>query len=714
MKRLFLCSVTAGSLLAAPTATMAQDSAFRTTLNNYGGSGLLDLPVASQLPDGEFVLSAASYGAVLHTALTFQILPRLQGSFRYSGVRALELDGFTADQTYFDRSFDLRFQLLRESRYLPDLTIGLQDFVGTGLYGAEYLVATKTIHPRVRVTGGLGWGRLGSHGAIGSPLGPRPGGVAGTGGTPTFERWFRGPMAPFAGIEWQATDKLGFKLEYSSDSYAVERANMATPIEYRSPINVGVEYQIAKDFRVGLSYMHGSTIGFSVKMTNNPSRPRIRGVAGAAPQPIPVRSNPRTNPQDWATGWAESRELRETVRDGLAEKLKAEGLGLEALVLRGDRAELRLRNTSIDAGSQAIGRAARAMAASLPTSVEHFDIVPVTRGIPAAMVRLRRSDLESLEFSPSNSAQLRERIELRDAAGRLPPDAMRGAGLYPKLDWSLGPYTTFELFDPRMPIRPELGVRLKANFDIAPGLKVYGAAKYRLYGGLADFVPLPFGESLAEYKVRSEAYRYESNPFALETLAVAWHARPGPNLYSRISAGYLERHFAGVSGEVLWKPVNSRFALGAELNYVQQRDPNSVFGMHPTYGADVTGHVSAYYEFENGILAQLDVGRYLARDIGATLTLEREFANGWRVGAFATLTNMTFTTFGEGAFDKGVTVTIPLNWALGTPTRRDVGITLRPVSRDGGAKLAVEDRLYGSIREYHAKRLDDQWGRVWR
>lgn len=714
MKRVLLGSVAALGLLAAATSPWAQEGVFRTTLNNYGGSGLLDMPSANQLPDGEFTLSVASHGPVLHTALTFQILPRVQGSFRYSGIAGLQLDGFSPDATYYDRSFDLRFKLLEEGRYLPDLTVGLQDFVGTGLYGAEYIVATKSLHPRLRVTAGLGWGRLGSQGAIASPLGPRPGGAGGTGGVPTFERWFRGPMAPFGGIEWQATDKIGFKLEYSSDAYTIERSALAAaPVDYQSPFNIGVEYQVARDFRLGLSWMHGSTLGLSLKMTNNPARPAIRGIEGAAPQPIPVRSNPRTNPQDWSTDWAESQPVRESLRDSLTDSLKSQGLVLESLVLRGDRAELRFRNPGIDAGAQAIGRAARAMAAGLPTSVEHFDIIPMVRGIPASMVRMRRSDLEGLEFAPRNAQELRARSTLADAPS-LPADAMRGKGLYPDVTWALGPYATFELFDPRAPIRPEIGLRFKGAIELAPGLKLAGAAKYRLYGGLEGFTPLPFGESLAEYKVRSEAYRYEQTPFAIESLALSWHARPAKDTYSRISIGYLERHFAGASAEVLWKPVNSRFALGAEINYVQQRDPDSLLGMHPTYGPDVTGHLSAYYEFENGFLAQLDVGRYLARDVGATFRLEREFANGWRVGAFATLTDMPFSTFGEGAFDKGVTITIPLGWASGRPSRKDFGVNIRPVQRDGGAKLQVEDRLYGSIREYHAKRLDDQWGRVWR
>jgi hypothetical protein len=587
----------------------------------------------------------------------------------------------------------------------------LQDFVGTGLYAAEYLVATKALHPRLRVTAGLGWGRLGSHGAI-ATTGTRPAVGGGLGGTPGLSQWFRGPVAPFGGIEWQVTDKLGLKLEYSSDAYLVERSAAAlNPIDYRSPLNVGVEYQFNDSYRVGAYFKHGSTVGLSFTLLNNPSRPRLRGVQGPAPIPVPLRSDRNTRPQDYATDWAQSREARETLRDSVAEHLKGDGLILESLTLDGTRAELRFRNPGIDANAQAIGRAARALAARLPMSVEYLDIVPVTRGIPAAMVRIRRSDLERLEFAADGAAQLRARAEFLPA-GALSADAMRGQGVYPKLTWALAPYLGFELFDPRAPIRPEAGLRLKAAYDIAPGIKLYGSAKYRLLGGLEGFTPLPFGGSAAPFKVRSEAYKYEQVPYALENLAVSWQGRVANDVFGRVTAGYLERHFAGISGEVLWKPVNSRLALGAEVNLVQQRAFDTVLGLQGD--AFVTGHLSAYYEFRNGLLGQLDVGRYLGRDYGATVTLEREFSNGWRVGAFATLTDMPFSTFGEGSFDKGIKITIPFSWISGSPSRADVTTTLRPVQRDGGARLSVEDRLYMPVREYHSKRLDDQWGRVWR
>jgi hypothetical protein len=169
----------------------------------------------------------------------------------------------------------------------------------------------------------------------------------------------------------------------------------------------------------------------------------------------------------------------------------------------------------------------------------------------------------------------------------------------------------------------------------------------------------------------------------------------------------------GVSSELLWKPVDSRFALGAELNYTAQRDFEQLFGLQD-YDV-VTGHLSGYYSFANGFHAQVDVGRYLAGDWGASFSLDREFDNGWRVGAYFTLTDVPFDEFGEGSFDKGIRVTVPHDFFLGTASRSKVATTLQSLRRDGGARLEVDGRLYDIVRDGHAAgRMGDTFGRFWR
>lgn len=177
-----------------------------------------------------------------------------------------------------------------------------------------------------------------------------------------------------------------------------------------------------------------------------------------------------------------------------------------------------------------------------------------------------------------------------------------------------------------------------------------------------------------------------------------------------MTLGYLEPMFAGVSTELLWKPVNARYALGVEVNRVKQRELNQRFGLQD-YEV-TTGHVSAYYDIGNGFQTRVDAGQYLAGDVGAALTVAREFHNGWRIGVFATKTDVSSEDFGEGSFDKGIEVKVPLHWLTGKPTGNAFTTVLRPVQRDGGARLDVAGRLYEKVRPLQGAELTDSRGEV--
>ena len=136
----------------------------RPSLSFYGLPGLIDTPTAYSLPDGNLALTSGYYSGVVRNTLTFQITDRLTGSFRYAYLE--DFDGAVGLSRY-DRSFDLHYRLLDEGDYTPAVAVGLRDFGGTGVYGAEYLVASKTFGNGLRASGGIGrWHR----GQIGSSI----------------------------------------------------------------------------------------------------------------------------------------------------------------------------------------------------------------------------------------------------------------------------------------------------------------------------------------------------------------------------------------------------------------------------------------------------------------------------------------------------------------------------------------------------------------
>lgn len=700
------------ALLLTTGASLAQEA---PSFGLFGTPGLIDMPSADMAPDATLSTTTSYFAGTLRSTLTFQVLPRLTASFRYSAIQDLYLPGW--DQgTYYDRSFDVRYQLLDETSRRPALAIGLQDFIGTGLYGGEYIVATKNVTPRLRLTGGLGWGRLGSYGALGS-TGSRPTELIGEGGIPTYDRWFRGDFAAFGGVAWQATDRLTLKAEYSSDAYVDEQATgNANPtsttygpvFDRKSPWNFGMDYRLKNGTQLSLYSLYGSEFGALVTFHTNPLISRTPSGTESAPLPVARRSAAARSD----LGWQNDADIVDSLPARLRKSLDSQGLRMEGLDLSATAATLRLGNARYGDEPQAIGRAARSLSRVLPGSVETLVIIPVVNGIEMSAITINRTDLESLENAPAD--QMLARLGVADgrgmAMGLQDADAQR-------LNWSIAPYMQLSVFDPDNPVRADFGVRARARYQIQPNLILSGSITKKLSGNL-DSVTRAIPSGLPRVRTDYAEYSRQGDP-ALEHLTLSHFSRPGRDLYGRITAGYLETMYAGVSTELLWKPVNSRLAFGAELNWVRPRDFDQLFGLRSnvtTSGTipELNGHLSAYYDFGNGFHGQLDVGRYLAGDLGATVSLDREFANGWRVGAYATFTDADIDDFGEGSFDKGIRVTIPFGWALGSPSRKANTITIQSLTRDGGARVNVNDRLYPTVRDYHQPELAKEWGRFWR
>src|ERR1700704_2219459 len=154
------------STLWYPVAAMAAEPPDSPSPSNYGGAGLLDMRTARFLPDGYLDISTSFTQPDDRYALTYQALPWAEFTFRYSITRAI----FDTGVPLHDRSFDAKFRLSHETEYVPEIALGLQDFLGTGIYSAEYLAGSKRWGP-FDFTLGIGWGRLASRGTFENPFG---------------------------------------------------------------------------------------------------------------------------------------------------------------------------------------------------------------------------------------------------------------------------------------------------------------------------------------------------------------------------------------------------------------------------------------------------------------------------------------------------------------------------------------------------------------
>jgi len=94
--------------------------------------------------------------------------------------------------------------------------------------------------------------------------------------------------------------------------------------------------------------------------------------------------------------------------------------------------------------------------------------------------------------------------------------------------------------------------------------------------------------------------------------------------------------------------------------------------------------------------------------------LRKNFKNGWKVGGYFALTDVSFNDFGEGSFDKGFFFKIPINAFVPYETRYAFSENIKPIQGDGGARLEVPGRLNEVISEYKINKINGTWSRIWR
>jgi hypothetical protein len=181
--------------------------------------------------------------------------------------------------------------------------------------------------------------------------------------------------------------------------------------------------------------------------------------------------------------------------------------------------------------------------------------------------------------------------------------------------------------------------------------------------------------------------------------------RLSENQFYMAYAGLLEPMFGGAGAEWMWRSAGSPLSLSVDMNRVRQRAFEQDFAFRD-YEV-TTGHATVRWNNPwRGVAVSASAGQYLAGDRGVTLDISRTFSNGVVMGALATKTNVSREAFGEGSFDKGLYLNVPLDVFLAKSTNVYANFLWKPLTRDGGAKLLRNPTLYGvtQIRDSEAFR----------
>lgn len=681
--------------LSLPLALHAQEAP-PATANEWGGVGLLQTPTARMAHDGDLNFTASYNAPYARYNLTLQPLPWLETSFRYINVNNLLYGRSVAgDQHYKDKSIDFKLRLWKESRLLPEVAFGVRDLGGTGFFSSEYVVANKNFGP-IDASLGFATGYLGNRGDFSNPLGAiddrfkdrRP--IANSDITQAgkfgLSNMFKGPVGIFGGITYQTPmDELLLKVEYDGNDY--RREPRGNNLRQRAPINVGVVYLPSPNVELTAAWERGDAAMFSLTLRGNP------GNAPAAPKPFdppPQRLLPEATTPAQGTIIAPAAEAPDWAAI-TSELQRNAGFRVERISRRGDELFIDGYQTRYLHASKGLGRATRILSNATGDNYDWYTLRTTRVGMPIADLSINRKAFAGYLDGTVSEDVLRRSTELQ------PPDKRAREILYtPK----------------RSPFGGGFNIGYRQNLGGPDGFILYQVAAN--YSGslflldniwLTGTVSADITNNYHKFKynapsrlprVRTDIRQYlTTSDVMLPNLQANIAGRLAPDLYGIAYAGYLEWMYAGVGGELLYRPNGERWALGANLNRVQQRDYDQHWGLRDYL--ITTGHATLYYAFDarERIIGSLSVGQYLAGDKGATLDIARVFDNGVTMGAYATKTNVSARDFGEGSFDKGIYFSIPLDGFLPRSTRGRAAFNWNPLIRDGGAMLGRKYSLYG-------------------
>lgn len=709
-----------------PLLPISGQAADLASLNDYGDVGLMQTPNSRVADEGEFGIGIQTAHPYNQLQFSLQLFSRLETTLRYSEVTNV-LYGpveYSGHQSYKDRSFDVKFLLVDEGRFWPSLAIGAMDLGGTGLFSSEYLVANKQFDD-FDFSLGLGWGRLGSRGGISNPFrlasshfDDRP--ETSEPGSSGFNRLFAGSdVGVFGGVRWQTPIRsLSLMAELDGNNFKHEAFDNDQKLD--SPINFGLSWRPNSFVDTSLAFERGNTVAARITLRTN--FVRDRGPPKFLDQPPPRATVPSKTPEAtvppgstrasvspeahdapkgtevnsvWHPTAAHCAEEDSSLERELRQAMAAQGIALQSLRCEADGTTLAVWFTQGRYRSEAVGlgRLVRVLAKTVPARFTSFRMSEIYLGFEAYRMTVPRFAADQLLTNQANAEEVQHAITVSAPDLLYDWENCCGTSRYPGFGWSSSPALRQHVGGPDAFYFYQIWWRLGATLALSPHWNVSGQVGANIYN---NFDGLHQRSDSVLPHVRSDIVKYlkegKDNLVRLET---NYFFPVSDSVYGRVSAGIFEEMYGGVTGELLYRQFQSPWAIGARVAHLWQRDYDQRFDFLD-YEV-TTGFITGYYEYQPARLSfQLSYGRYLAKDWGATLNIGKAFESGVTVGAFATKTNVSSNDFGEGSFDKGVYISIPLDFFFAKSTRRSFPLVFRPLTRDGGQMARDGMLLYGA------------------
>jgi len=630
---------------------------------NWGGTGLMEIPTARILGDGVVRAGAAQALPYRWFTIDMGIFPGLEAGGRLTEMTNVSTRLGSDYGAYKDKAFDIKYQILPESRYSPAIALGLHDFHGTRLFRGQYLVMSRQIFP-FDFTLGFGKDRLGG--------GPE---------VPSFFDAFD-DVGIFGGIEWALNERINVMAEYNPIEY--EKGSgapaRAVPEGADLPVNIGLRYKLIPGVQLGASYQRGDTLGLYC---------HVQSLLGASI--VPKRPDPPLQyPVDRRP--FEKRDMGKML-GRMSDALNEAGFKGVCVYTGGREITAEITNARYLSNQKAVGRALRILLFYSPNDAKMLSVIVKRRKMRLLSVSVEPELLEKYLFGkiPEYIFQKALKVTSVSADENKKDDLITEVKEDDRLDFSWGIKPDFKpyLNDPSGFFKGRAGIKPHARVEPWQGGAFHGRYDIPFYSNISSSNPL------IPNAVRSDSWLYSDRDYTFERLLFDQSVCLSKGMFGRISAGYLENMYAGVGGEVLKFFNRGNLALGVESDWVRKREPGSQLSLLDQENHTIIGN--AYYRVAPfDVTLQGQYGRFLAGDKGFLFTASREYSTGAILGAWYSLTDTDhLSSFNRDYNDKGIFLSLPMRMFLKTDSGSRYTYAISPWTRDVAALPVHWSNIYG-------------------
>jgi len=681
-----------GAIIATPATAFSNDNMQKYSPAVTGFLGLNTAPSARMDKTGTIRAGTSTLDPFLHGFIGIQIAKPLSVTFRQTA----ETSNIFKDADKLLPGIDVKLRIIEEDTYRPAVVIGLQSAIGHKRMAGEYISLSKRYN-NFDFTAGMGWGRYGTAGHIRNPLRVFSDNFRKnrdlSGESPNDPSdWFTGNQVGFfGGVEYFLPIKgLSLKLDYGSDRYSVE--SLQSNFDAPSPWGAGLSYNYKGWINAGIGLQGTNKVMGRISMQSNISK-WPHGYKSYT-NPAPFNKNPSTEKDDI------SRVFEAAVNDDI---------DLNNIAIKDNifYADLRLPE-KISAPKQ-IGRAARYISEYSHEDIKEIDLTLRKHNLRGTRVKLLRKDIEkaisSNRTSPNeiwNNAVLSNKKRLGNQ-DLLLKDSDDNNPISFTLDnqLSLSEKDTGALYR----------TSALVNIQNSPFLGFLSGLSLRL--NMSDNLDkLDDIRAPALLPVRSDISDFTNTTISLENSYLNYSYSITPELHSSITAGYLEEFYAGFGGEILYRPIYSRFALGAEVWQTFRRDPATTLNSGLNGMQVTSGQASIWYDIPRyDITTKLSVGRFLAGDKGISLGLEKKFLNGAKLSMGTTISDQSDTDIFGGTTQAyhELNLTLPIGSISYIPTGSTITNKITPFGRDIGQIINKPTSLYELTEGFTIDSISNNW-----